>query len=69
MTPFVLVDERGLCVTGKDEEIEMDQPMPRFQAHPTLGEEVVAMDDVDVNVGSVSINSTFNLTERVGKHE
>ncbi|MFC2037965.1 hypothetical protein ACFLYD_08420 [Chloroflexota bacterium] len=47
----------------------MDWPMPWLQAHPALGEEVMAMDDVDVNVGSGSINSTFNLTERVGKHE
>jgi hypothetical protein len=36
-------------------------------AHPTSGEEVMVMDDVDVHVGRMSISSIFSLRERMGE--
>jgi hypothetical protein len=43
----------------------MNLLMPCTDAHPTPGKEVMAMDDVDVNVGLESVNSTSNLEERM----
>ena len=45
----------------------MNSLMPCIDAHPAPGEEVMAMDDVDVNVGSESVNSTSNLEERMSR--
>ncbi len=45
----------------------MNLIMPCTGAHPAPGEEVVVMDDVDVNVCRVSINSIFGPKERMGE--
>lgn len=45
----------------------MNTLLPRSDAHPAPGEEVMAMDDVDVNVGSESVNRTSNLEERMSR--
>jgi hypothetical protein len=42
---------------------------PRMGAHPALGEEVMAMDDVDVDVTSVSIDRTSKTKERMGSND
>ena len=73
MTPFVLVDEMGFCVRPQGaerenvgcEELRMDPNMACSEAHPAPGEEVMAMDDVDVPVGSVSVTKAPNLEERM----
>lgn len=45
----------------------MNLTTPRIETHPDPREEVMAMDDVDVNVGSESVNSTSNLEERMSR--
>ena len=45
----------------------MNLLIPYADAHPAPGEEVMAMDDVDVNVGLESVNSTSNLEERMSR--
>lgn len=45
----------------------MNLLMPCTGAHPAPGEEVMAMDDVDVNVSPESVNSTSNLEERMSR--
>lgn len=45
----------------------MNLIMPCMGAHPTNGEEVMVMDEVDVHVGQVSINSISSLRERMGR--
>lgn len=47
----------------------MNLMMPRIDAHPVPGEEVVAMDDADVNVGCISINNTSNRKERMDQDD
>jgi hypothetical protein len=37
------------------------------KAQPTLGEEVMAMDEVDVNVSGMSINTTSDLNGKDGR--
>lgn len=44
----------------------MNLIMPCMEAHPANGEEVRVMDEVDVHVGRVSINSISSLRERMG---
>jgi hypothetical protein len=38
-----------------------------IEAHPGRGEEVTAMDDVDVDVGAGSVGGVSDLRERMGK--
>ena len=45
----------------------MNSMMPCMGAHPTPGEEVMVMDDVDVNVCLGSISSISTLNERMGE--
>lgn len=45
----------------------MNLIMPCMGAHPASGEEVMVVDEVDVHVGRVSINSISNLRERMGR--
>jgi hypothetical protein len=71
------VDERGLCTSrGRRrrlagerhvfvEERGMNPSVPHGGPHPALGEEVVAMDDVDVHVGYASVTDTSDLKERM----
>jgi hypothetical protein len=47
----------------------MNLTMPRMGAHPTPGEEVMVMDDVDVNVCRRSVSSISQPKERMGKNE
>jgi hypothetical protein len=49
----------------------MQGSRPARAAHPLLGEEVMAVDDVvvDVNVRCWSIDITSGQKERMGKHE
>jgi len=51
------------------QEKRMAVTMARSDAHPDPGEEVRAMDDVDVNVCYRSITDTSEQKERVGNHE
>jgi hypothetical protein len=44
----------------------MNAIMLCIEAHPAAGEEVMVVDKVDVNVGSMSISSSSNLRERMG---
>ena len=44
----------------------MSLVMTTSGAHPEPREEVMAMDDVDVNVGCESVNNTSDLRERMG---
>ena len=46
----------------------MNLLMPCADAHPAPGKEVMVMDDVDVNVSLVSVNSTSNLEERMSRN-
>jgi hypothetical protein len=48
-------------------ENRMNLLMPCTDAHPAPGKEVMAMDDVDVNVSRESVNSTSNLEERMSR--
>ena len=43
--------------------------MPCTEAHPTPEKEVTAMDDVEVDVRGVSIDSNSCLKERMSEHE
>jgi hypothetical protein len=45
----------------------MNSMMPNMGAHPALGEEVMVMDDVDVNVCRGSISNISYLKERKGE--
>jgi hypothetical protein len=47
----------------------MNFSMPGTEAHPAPGKEVMVMDNVDVNVGRKSVNSTSVPNERMGKDE
>jgi hypothetical protein len=45
----------------------MNLIMPCIGAHPASGEEVMVMDEVEVDVGRVSISSISSLRERMGE--
>lgn len=45
----------------------MNLLMPCADARPAPGKEVMVMDDVNVNVGLESVNSTSNLEERMSR--
>ena len=45
----------------------MNLLMPCSDAHPPPGKEVMAMDDVDVNVSLESVSNTSNLEERMSR--
>ncbi len=45
----------------------MNLSTPGRGSHPVCGEEVMGMDDVDVNVGCLFVNSISNLEERMGQ--
>jgi hypothetical protein len=49
------------------EERRMNLTMVCRGAHPAAGEEVVVMDEVDVTVCTVSINSISSQEERMGE--
>jgi hypothetical protein len=59
----------GRKLKPEGEEKVMNLMMPRIDAHPVPGEEVVAMDDADVNVGCISINNTSNRKERMDQDD
>jgi hypothetical protein len=59
----------GRNVKPDDEEKKMNLMMPRIDAHPVPGEEEVAMDEADVNVGCMPINNTSNLKERMSEND
>ncbi len=47
----------------------MNLTTPRIETHPDPREEVMAMDDVDVDVTTVSIGSTSKRKERMGNND
>ena len=47
----------------------MNQAVIRTGAHPPSGEEVVTVDDVDVNVRTLSIGTSSDQKERMSKHD
>ena len=47
----------------------MKLTMACTQAHPAPGEEVMAMDDVDVNVYQASVEYTSDRRERMSNHD
>jgi len=47
----------------------MNLMVPYTRAHPAAGEEVMAMDEVDVNVCCASVENTFNRKERMSNHD
>lgn len=47
----------------------MNQAVIRTGAHPPSGEEVMTVDDVDVNVRTLSICNPSGQKERMSKHD
>ena len=47
----------------------MNLIMPYIRAHPAAGEEVIAMDDVDVNVCYASVENTSDGKERMSNYD
>jgi hypothetical protein len=54
---------------GRNEGQRRNLSMPRSEADPALGKEVVAMDDPSVDVFGVSVSCTSDPKERKSKDE